>query len=125
MRTNTPRDDTELHWKGIWEKEASYNPYAQLLLDLRKDQSNLPEQDPVNLTMADIQERVSRKSGTAPGPDMIHSYWLKKLTAFSERLVFEMNQLLKDGTHPDWIDPRSDGPDHEESPRREQFQTHG
>lgn len=33
-----------------------------------------------------------------PGPDMIHPYWLKKLTA-----LHELNQLLMDGTHHEWL----------------------
>ena len=34
---------------------------------------------------------------------MIHSYWLKKLTALHECLEAQMNQPLRDGTHPDWL----------------------
>ncbi|XP_048856684.1 NACHT, LRR and PYD domains-containing protein 12-like [Brienomyrus brachyistius] len=34
---------------------------------------------------------------------MIHAYWLKKLTALHERLAAQMNQLLMDGTHPEWL----------------------
>ena len=75
-RADPLRAETEQYWKSIWEKEASHNTRAQWLVDLRADHSNLPEQDPVTITMADIQERVSgMKSWTAPGPDMIHTYW--------------------------------------------------
>lgn len=38
-----PEAETEKYWKNIQEKEAS-------LVDLRADQSNLPEQEPVNVT---------------------------------------------------------------------------
>ncbi|TWW59399.1 hypothetical protein D4764_06G0009290 [Takifugu flavidus] len=41
------------------------------------------------------------KSWTAPGPDKIHTYWLKKLTALHERLAAKMNQLLTSGNHPE------------------------
>lgn len=81
------------------EKEASHNTDAQWLVDLRVDHSNLPEQEPVTITMADIQESVScMKSWTALSLD-IHSYWLMKLTATDERLALQTNQLLMDGTH--------------------------
>ncbi|XP_051918902.1 uncharacterized protein LOC127599192 [Hippocampus zosterae] len=43
------------------------------------------------------------KNWTAPGPDMVHTYCLKKLTALHERLAAQMNQLLRDGTHPGWL----------------------
>ena len=92
MRTDPPRGETELYWKGIWEKESSHYIHAQCPVDLREDHSHLPEQDPVNITMVDIQERVSGgKSWKASGPDMIHSYWLKKLTALHECLAAQMN----------------------------------
>lgn len=103
-RADPPRLETERYWKGIWEREASHNTDAQWLVDLREDHSNLPEQNPVTITVADIQGRVSgMKNWTAPGPDMIHAYWLKKLTALHERLAAQMNQLLRDGTHPEWL----------------------
>ncbi|XP_055361305.1 uncharacterized protein LOC129603548 [Betta splendens] len=97
-RADPPRLETEQYWKGIWEREASHNSDAQWLVDLREDHSNLPEQNPVTITVADIQHRVSgMKNWTAPGPDMIHAYWLKKLTAIHERLAAQMNQLLRMG----------------------------
>jgi len=34
---------------------------------------------------------------------MIHTYWLKNLTLLHERLAAQMNQLLMDGTHRDWL----------------------
>lgn len=41
------------------EKDPTYNNNAQWLVDLRVDHTNLPEQDPVNITVAKIRERVS------------------------------------------------------------------
>ncbi len=75
MPTDPPRSVTEQFWKNICEKEAAHNTNAQWLVDLRGDHSNLPEQDSVIITLADIQERVSKmKSWKVPGPDMIHIY---------------------------------------------------
>lgn len=59
------------------------------------------------ITMADIRDKVSNmKSWTAPDPDMIHTYWLTKLSALHECLVSQMNQLLMDGIHPEWLTQR-------------------
>lgn len=53
--------------------------------------------------MADIQLRLpGMKNWTAP-QDTIHTYWVKMLTLLCERLVAQMNQLLKNGTHPEWL----------------------
>ncbi|TWW78234.1 hypothetical protein D4764_11G0003550 [Takifugu flavidus] len=102
--TTNPRAETEQYRKSIWEKEATYNTTAQWLQDLQTEHSQLPEQDPVVITLADIQTRVSKmKSWTAPGPDKILTYWLKKLTALHERRAAQMNQLLTSGDHPEWL----------------------
>ena len=34
---------------------------------------------------------------------MIHTYWLKKLTALHERLAAKMNQLLQSGIQPECL----------------------
>lgn len=46
--------ETEQHWKSIWETEVSHYTNAQRMVDLRADHSNLLEQEPVTITMADI-----------------------------------------------------------------------
>ena len=40
------------------------------------------------------------KNWTAPGPDMIHAYWLKKLTSLHKRLACHMKKLVTEGDHP-------------------------
>ena len=86
--------------------------------DLRADHRNLPELKAVTITVADVQHRIKNmKSWTAPGPDMIHTYWLKHLTAVHERLAAQMNQLLASGSHPDWLTQGKDGASHERPPQ--------
>lgn len=53
--SDLPRAETELHRKDIWEKKASLSTNAQWLADLRADQSNFPKQEPVTITVTDIQ----------------------------------------------------------------------
>lgn len=55
MKAGLPRLETEQHWKSLWEKEASHNTDAKWLEDLTTDHSNLPEQEPVTVTEADIR----------------------------------------------------------------------
>lgn len=53
------------------------------------------------MTVADLQERVSRMNSlTALGIDMIHPYWLKKLTALHECLTAQIIQQPKDQDSP-------------------------
>ena len=43
------------------------------------------------------------KNWTAPGPDIIHAYWLKKLTSLHKRLACQMEKLVTEGNHPSWL----------------------
>lgn len=59
------------------------NNNAQQHVDLRADHIIFPEQAKVTITVADIWGKGGWciKNWTAPGPDVIYAYWLKKLTA--------------------------------------------
>ena len=75
IRPEPPKAETERYWKTIWEDEKTHNTSAQWFQDLRADHRNLPEQKPVTITVADVQQRIKNmKNWTAPGPDMIHTY---------------------------------------------------
>lgn len=49
----------------------------------------------------DLNQNLKLKKNTSS--DMIHTYWLKKLTALHEHLAVEMHHLLSYGTHPGWF----------------------
>lgn len=72
-------------------------------MDLRVDHSNLPEQEPVKIMKADIQRVSNMKSWPASGPDTIHTYLLKKLTALHDRLAAHIEKLLTTGTYRDQL----------------------
>ena len=46
---------------------------------------------------------MQMKNWTAPEPDMIHTYWLKKLTPLHKRLACQMEKLTTEGDHPSWL----------------------
>jgi hypothetical protein len=100
-----PQKETEQFWKGIWEKEVVHNKQAQWLAKLKTDhQLRLSSQQPVTITKCDIGRRVKRmKNWTAPGHDMIHAFWLKKLTSLHSRLARHMEELITNGDHPSWL----------------------
>ena len=52
--------------------------------------NNLPEQEPLNITTADIQIVSSMKIWTTP---LLHTYWQKTLTSVYQLLAAQMNQL--------------------------------
>lgn len=56
--------------------------------------ATLPEQEPVKIRKADIQQ----PHVTAPGPDMIHTYWLKKQKALHDPLAAQIQRMLRANT---------------------------
>lgn len=83
--------------------KGSHNIDAQWLMDQKAHHSNLPEQLPVTIAVKHTNTRKSPMSWTASCPDMINTYWLKKLPAHHECLAALMNELLMDGTQSEWF----------------------
>lgn len=82
----------EQYRKSIQQKDTTRDSNAQCSVDLRADHSSLSERDPLSITAADIHESVSSmKRWAAPGPDIIHAYWLKKL-------IYTKSLLMTAGT---------------------------
>ena len=83
-----------MFWKGIWEKDASHNNKAKWIAELKAvHQASVIQQQLVTISEEGLKLRVVRiKNWTAPGPDIIYAYWLKKLTSLHKRLVCQMDE---------------------------------
>lgn len=57
-RADPQRAETEDYWKSIWEKQSSHTTDAQWVTDLKAAYYILPEQEPVTIKAADIQQQV-------------------------------------------------------------------
>ena len=100
-----PKKETKMFWKGIWEKDASHNNKPKWIAELKADhQASVTQQQLVTISEEDLRLRVTRiKNWTAPEPDMIHAYWLKRLTSLHKRLACQMEKLATEGDHPSWL----------------------
>ena len=94
-----PNEETGIFWEEIWKKDASYNNKAKWIAKLKADhQESVIQQQPMAVSENDLRLRVTWiKDGTAPEPDMIHTYWLKKLTSLQKRLACQMEKLVTKG----------------------------
>ena len=72
------------------------------IAELKADhQALVTQQQPVIISEEDLRLRVTRiKSWTVPGHDMIHAYWLKKLTSLHKRLTHQIEKLVAKEDHP-------------------------
>ena len=64
-----------MFWRGIWDKDASYNDKAMWIAGLKTYyQASVIQQKPMTISENDLRPRVIQmKKWTAPRPDMIHT----------------------------------------------------
>ena len=100
-----PKRETEMFWKNIWEKETTHNNQADWLEKLKKEHNTkITPQENIIITEQDLKYKTRQmKNWRAPGPDMLHAFWLKQLTSLHNRMAKQMNQLLEEGSHPEWL----------------------
>ena len=104
QQPNPTKKETEMFWKAIWEKDARHNDKAEWLRQLKNHHAGSQQQERLTISEEDLRSRVKRmKNWTAPGPDMIHAIWLKKLTSLHCRLAEQMEKLVTEGDHPSWL----------------------
>ena len=65
-------------------------------------QASVIQQQPATISEEDLRLRViGLKNWTAP--DMIHAYWLTKLTSLSQKACMSNEKLVTEGDHPSWL----------------------
>ena len=53
------------------------------------------KQNDINITIEMIKEQIKKiLNRKSPGPDGVHCYWLKKLTALHERIAKQMDNIV-------------------------------
>ena len=56
------------------------------------------------LTEKDISEAAAKTSNwKSTGPDMIHNFWLKKLTSMQRRIANQFQEMIAKGKCPEWL----------------------
>ena len=86
--------ETVEFWSGIWDNPKTRNVNAEWIKTAEAELSGQTTSE-VSITVALLKKHVKKvKNWTAPGPDQVHGYWLKNLSALHEILVNQMDQLL-------------------------------
>ena len=99
-----PRSSTSKFWKDIWEKETTHNTTAHWLKRLKESHQHTVAQQGLTISKEDIKCRVQRmKNWATSGHDMIQAFWLKKLTSLHTRMAKQMECLIEQGDHPEWL----------------------
>ena len=95
--------ETVEFWSGIWDNPKAHNVNAEWIKTAEAELSGQTMNE-VSITVALLKKHVKKvKNWTAPGPDQVHGYWLKNLSALHERLADQMDHLLQNGKIEDWL----------------------
>jgi hypothetical protein len=85
-------------WRTLWSKTEPINKNCSWMETVTAHYRNLREQEPVMITVKDIQIRVRKLlNWKAPGKDGIHNYWLKRLSNLHVMLSKIMNSMINEG----------------------------
>ena len=56
-----PKKETEMFWKGIWDKDSSHNDKSKWITELKADHQTLViQQQPVTISEEDLRLKVTR-----------------------------------------------------------------
>lgn len=111
-------------WKGNNMKTATASrrrntgrAYGRRLQSIMASVASGSKSTPQQAARTEFSKHQSgRQQLTAPGCDLIHTYWLKKLIALHVHLAAQTNQLLMNEIHPEWLN--EGGPGSQGSPER-------
>lgn len=102
--TITPEESISIKafWDNIWNTPANYNKNASWIEEQNSTPDNKQNEIVLNenLLHGQLKQMQNWKS---PGPDFIHNFWLKKLSAIHGRLLRHLQSALDNGTTPPFL----------------------
>ena len=101
-RGQPDKEEMTMYWQEIWSQEKKHNRSASWLQQLQR---NHPTQPATTITPEKTAQTLRKMSSwKAPGPDMVHAFWLKKLTSLHPALVRSLNNILNNTEEiPQWM----------------------
>ena len=99
----------ESFWKGVWETEGTYHPHHEAIAswtrEIREQTRSDPDDNPpLNRERAWEMATKKMKNWTAPGPDGIPGYWLKRFKRTADLMKHLLWKVLDGETEiPEWL----------------------
>ena len=77
--------DGQVSWSELWDNSFHYDRNAEWQMTVEKELECVTQQGNVNIIKEDVSIRLRKMPNwKAPGPDVFHGFWLKKIY-FSSR----------------------------------------
>ena len=84
-------------WANLWENPAQHNDSGMWLVGEEEHCDGIERMAAAVVTTQDIREATRyTRNWAAPGPDFVHNFWYKKLSAAHGRLAECFNMVLRD-----------------------------
>ena len=99
------KEEVETFWSNIWAKPKNYNKDAPWLKTLERTYGNDATSGHYEINLEIFKSVINNmKNDRAPGNDMIHCYWIKKLTSTHKSIVNEFKKIYENGSMlPEWL----------------------
>nr|XP_037873333.1 uncharacterized protein LOC119629884 [Bombyx mori] len=100
---NVNEEDMSTFWKNIWSIPIGHSE-GEWIQTVRRECESYKEMDPITISAIDVSRAVrSMPNWKSPGPDGLHSYWIKWIRSSHERLAAQFQQALEMGSLPDFM----------------------
>ena len=104
-QTSPNKEEVSKYWKDIWSVSVHHKSEAAWLQNIHDDNEALPTQSSIHITEDDVKRKLNGMANwKTPGPDKVHIFWLKKLSAIHVTMAKEMNKMLtQPSLIPEWL----------------------
>jgi hypothetical protein len=90
-------------WTSLWGNPKKHQNDAEWIKSTKEANSNIREQTDIKITEEKVLHASKKmKNWKAPGPDQLHSFWLKKLASLHNHLAQLYQKSLREGC-PIWM----------------------
>ncbi|XP_014679347.1 PREDICTED: uncharacterized protein LOC106819214 [Priapulus caudatus] len=92
-------------WRGILEVSTDHNTKATWIKQEEEAFQNVAMDVWTDITMGEVQQAIKRTHNwKSPGPDKLHNFWIKHLSALHKQLTRALNDTIKDPSNsPKWL----------------------
>ena len=90
-------------WTNIWDRPVEHRRDSGWLNDLKRE-SQVEQQDDLSIDTEKLRA-ILRKipNWKAPGPDIVHGFWLKSMKKLHQRMTLQLQECRDGRGIPEWM----------------------
>ena len=96
-------EDVVKFWTSLWSDDTPHNELACWVRQVAGDLQDMTPQECIHISISMVSSTACKLSNwRAPGPDGIHTFWIKHLSSLHPRLAAQIQDCV-DGEVPRWL----------------------